>query len=74
MSRIWIDAASAALLRALGFRALQAGAKRHSHRNKVVDRSARTTIGAEPNVQFVTAFCPTDTRRWAVAVTPLASR
>jgi hypothetical protein len=60
MSRIWIGAVCAALLLALGFGALQAGAaKRHSHRNKVVYRSASTTIGAEPNVQFVTAFCPT---------------
>jgi hypothetical protein len=59
MSRLWIGAVCAALLLALGFGALQAGAvKRHSHRVKVVYRSASTTIGPEPNVQFVTASCP----------------
>jgi hypothetical protein len=58
MSRIWIGAVCAALLLALGFGALQAGAaKRHSHRNKVVYRSASTTL-APNGVQFVTAFCP----------------
>jgi hypothetical protein len=65
-ARSWAVLLSVVLLLSIGIGALQATAARHSHKLKVIYRSASKVIGSG-DVQFVTANCPAGYRAIAAS-------